>query len=155
MCFKNYFKKLVSFGLAFSFGLLAVSILQTVDSFNKAQELLNRRNDALKIQEKTINKNNTPIESSHPRNKPLYILSKQRPVYTEQARANNTQGKVILGVTFLASGEIGAILPISTLPNGLTEQAITAAKQMKFEPQIKNGRPITVSKPVQFNFAIY
>jgi hypothetical protein len=168
---KINFKKLVSFGLAFLLGLLA-------DSFNKAQEILNRKDDFIKIQEKTVYKNiyvkqgrgfsgacygneapkfinYTPVKRSDPRNKPLHILSKPRPLYTAEARENNTQGKITLRVAFLANGEIGNISPINKLPDGLTEQAITAAKQMKFEPQIKNGTPQTVIKSVQFSFTIY
>lgn len=177
MCFKNYSKKLTSFGLAFLFGLLVVGIFQTVDSYNKAEELLNKKNEFVKIQEKTVFRNTyteqgsgrsgacfgenspgnvpSPVKSSDLNNKSLNILYKPRPVYTAQARTNNVQGSVVLRVVFLASGGIGNISPVSELPAGLTEKAIAAAKQMKFEPQIKNGRPVTVIKQVQFNFTIY
>jgi|SRR5687768_8430959 len=175
MCFKNYFKKLASFVLAFWVGLLVVSIFQIVDSFNKGQELLDKRSEAIKIQEKNIYKNNftkqgrgsaacnheassknvIPVKHSDPDNKSLNILYKPRPLYTAQARANNVQGSVVLRVTFLASGKIGSISPDSELPDGLTEQAIIAAKQMRFEPATKNGQPVTVIKSVQFNFTIY
>ena len=177
MCCKNHFKKLLSFGLTFLLGLLVASIFQVIDSYNKAEELLSNRNDVIEIQEKPIFKNSYPeqgrgsaacshrnlpeltntdtVEPLDPRNKRLFILSKPRPLYTEQARANNTQGSVELRITFLASGEIGKIEPISELPDGLTEQAIAAAKQMRFEPATKNGSPVTVIKSVQFNFTIY
>ena len=176
MCSKSYFKKIVSFGLAFLFGLFAVGVFQVIDSYNKAQELLNKRNEVVKIQEKSVFKNtdsergsgfsegcyleisprNYPlVKPSGLNNKSLNILYKPRPLYTAQARANNVQGKVVLRVTFLASGKIGSISPVSELPDGLTEQAIVAAKQMRFEPATKNGQPVTVIKSVQFNFTIY
>jgi TonB family protein len=87
--------------------------------------------------------------------KPLNILFKPRPRYTEAARQNEIEGDITLRITFLDSGQIGSITPVSELPFGLTEQAIAAAKQMRFEPQIKNGRAVTVIKPVQFSFTIY
>ena len=87
--------------------------------------------------------------------KPLQITFKPKPRYTDAARQNNIQGAVIVRVTFLASGQIGSVTPVSGLGYGLTEQAIAAAKQMRFEPQLKNGVPQTVTKPVQFNFTIY
>jgi TonB family protein len=85
----------------------------------------------------------------------LKIISKPRPNYTDAARQNNVNGTVVLKVTFLASGAIGAISPVKGLPNGLTEQAIAAARQIRFEPARKNGVPYTVTKSVTYNFTIY
>lgn len=85
----------------------------------------------------------------------LQILSKPRPGYTEAARSENIQGSVVLRVTFLASGQIGEVTPVKTLPNGLTEQAIAAAKEIRFEPASDNGRPVSVTKQVEYTFSIY
>ena len=85
----------------------------------------------------------------------LQILSKPRPGYTDLARERNTEGTVVLRVTFLASGEIGNIDPVKTLPNGLTEKAILAATQIEFEPQMADGRAVTVTKQIEYTFAIY
>lgn len=87
--------------------------------------------------------------------KPLNITFKPKPRYTDAARQQNIQGSVTVRVTFLASGQIGSVTPVSGLGYGLTEQAIAAAKQMRFEPALKNGVPQTVIRPVQFNFTIY
>jgi TonB family protein len=83
------------------------------------------------------------------------IISKPRANYTDAARSNNIQGTVMLRVTFLASGTIGGISPVSGLPYGLTEQAIAAARLMRFEPAKKNGVPYTVTKVVPYYFTIY
>ena len=85
----------------------------------------------------------------------LRILSKPRPGYTDLARERNTQGEVILRVTFLASGEIGSIEPVKTLPNGLTEKAIAAARQIEFEPPVVDGRAVSITKQIEYTFAIY
>lgn len=85
----------------------------------------------------------------------LQILSKPRPSYTEAARSENIEGTVILRVTFLASGKIGAVTPVKRLPNGLTDEAIEAAKQIEFEPAVENGRPVSVTKQVEYTFSIY
>ncbi len=87
--------------------------------------------------------------------KPLSITSKPRPNYTDAARQNNVQGTVTLRVTFNANGTIGAVTPVSQLPYGLTEQAISAAKRMTFQPAIRNGQPYAVTKQVAFTFTIY
>jgi len=83
------------------------------------------------------------------------ILSKPKALYTDAARQANVQGKVVLRVTFTANGSIGAISVISGLGNGLTEQAIAAARGIRFEPAKRGGVAYTVSKPVEYSFTIY
>jgi TonB family protein len=86
---------------------------------------------------------------------PIRILSKPRANYTEAAKMSDIEGVVRLRIMFLASGEIGSIIPISGLSNGLTEQAIASARQIKFEPATRDGVPVTVSKTVEYSFWIY
>jgi len=83
------------------------------------------------------------------------IISKPRANYTDAARQNQVQGKVVLRVTFSANGSIGQISVISGLGNGLTEQAIAAARSIRFEPAKKAGVPVSVTKPVEYSFTIY
>jgi TonB family protein len=83
------------------------------------------------------------------------ILSKPRATYTDLARQNVVQGKVVLRVTFLASGGIGAISVVSGLASGLTEQAIAAARSIKFEPAKMNGVAVSVTKTIEYTFAIF
>lgn len=83
------------------------------------------------------------------------ILAKPKALYTDAARQANVQGKVVLRVTFTANGSIGGISVISGLGNGLTEQAIAAARGIRFEPAKRGGVPYTVSKPVEYSFTIY
>lgn len=83
------------------------------------------------------------------------IISKPKAPYTDEARQNNVQGSVTLKIVFLASGQIGSVTAVSRLPYGLTENAIAAAKQIKFEPKKVNGVPVTVSMTFQYGFNIY
>lgn len=85
----------------------------------------------------------------------LRIVSKPRPGYTEAARANNVQGTVRLRVTFLGSGQVGGISTVSGLPHGLTEKAIAAARNISFEPEKRNGIGQSVSRVIEYTFAIY
>ena len=85
----------------------------------------------------------------------LKILAKPKPSYTDAARQNQVQGTVILRVTFLASGGIGSISSVKGLPNGLTEQAIAAARSIRFEPAKRGGIGQTVTKQVEYTFSIY
>src|SRR5688572_15626485 len=59
------------------------------------------------------------------------ILSKPNPSYTEEARRNLVKGTVVLRAVLAANGKVVAIFPIKGLPNGLTAQAIRAARQIR------------------------
>ena len=85
----------------------------------------------------------------------IKFISKPKASYTDQARTNQIQGTVRLRVTFTASGQIGSIAPVAGLPYGLTEQAIAAARQIRFEPAKRNGVPIPTTAVVEYNFNIY
>ena len=86
---------------------------------------------------------------------PVQILAKPKALYTDAARTNNVQGVVRVRVTLLASGQIGGVSPVSTLPYGLTEQALAAARQIKFKPATKGGVPVTTSKIFEYTFTMY
>lgn len=86
---------------------------------------------------------------------PINIISKPQPRYTDAARQNNVTGTVTLKVTFMANGQIGSVSPVSGLPYGLTEQAIAAAKAIRFDPPKRGGTPYSVSKTITYNFTIY
>lgn len=86
---------------------------------------------------------------------PYRIISKPRPGYTDAARANQVTGSVLLKVTLLASGQVGSIVPVRRLPDGLTEQAIAAARQIKFEPKKVNGVPQSITVTIDYGFTIY
>lgn len=94
-------------------------------------------------------------EHSVVKDAPLNILSKPKANYTDAARFYQISGNVRIRMTFLAGGEIGAVTPITKLPFGLTTQAINAARQMRFEPAVKNGQPYSVTKLVEYVFTIY
>lgn len=84
---------------------------------------------------------------------PVKIIFKPRPKYPDGQVC--VQGNVTLRVEFLFTGEIGNITAVSRLGYGMTENAIEAAKQMKFEPAQLRGKPVTIHKTVQFGFTIY
>ncbi|MCD9188484.1 MAG: energy transducer TonB [Pyrinomonadaceae bacterium] len=85
----------------------------------------------------------------------LRILSKPRAKYTDFARFFDTQGTVRLRVTFLSTGEIGAVEVVKKLPFGLTAQAVEAARLMRFEPYKRDDKPINTAKLVEYIFTIY
>jgi TonB family protein len=83
------------------------------------------------------------------------VLSKPEPVYTEQARNAGISGTVILRAVFSATGTVEHILVIRSLPGGLTESAIQAAKKIRFMPATKDGKLVSMFMELQYNFSVF
>jgi hypothetical protein len=58
-------------------------------------------------------------------------------------------------VEFGWDGKIKAVVAFKKLPMGLTENAVNAARGIKFEPATKNGKPITAIKIITNTFSIH
>ncbi|MBD0324918.1 MAG: TonB family protein [Pyrinomonadaceae bacterium] len=83
------------------------------------------------------------------------ILSRPEPQYTEEARKNQVSGTVVLRAVFSSSGQVTGIRAVSGLPYGLTEKAIAAARQIRFQPAMKDGRPVSQYIQIEYNFNLY
>ena len=83
------------------------------------------------------------------------LLTKPEPQYTDEARKNQITGTVRLRVIFSSTGEVVQIRAVDTLPFGLTERAIAAARQIKFIPALKGGLPVSVFMQLEYNFHLY
>lgn len=90
-----------------------------------------------------------------PNSTQLKILSKPRPSYTDYARAANAQGTTRMLVAFDGNGKVGHILITKRIGFGLDEQALRAARKIKFIPASQDGKPVSVVKTVEYSFAIY
>ncbi len=69
-----------------------------------------------------------------------FIAMKPEPAYTEEARQNQLEGTLLLKAIFSADGTINNIKVAAGLPYGLEENAIDAAKRIKFIPAMKDGK---------------
>jgi len=83
------------------------------------------------------------------------VLAKPEPQYTEEARRNSISGSVVLRVVFSRTGEVTNIRAIQTLPFGLTDRAIAAARMIRFRPATRDGRAVNVSMQLEYNFNLY
>jgi hypothetical protein len=83
------------------------------------------------------------------------VISKPEAGYTEEARKEAITGTVVLRAVFSLSGEVIGIRAIKTLPGGLTERAIAAARQIRFVPAIRDGRPVSCYMQLEYNFNLY
>lgn len=85
----------------------------------------------------------------------LRILKKTEPQYTEEARGAGVQGKVDALAIMSVDGTVKHILLLQRLSHGLTEQSIRAARNIKFEPAIKDGRPVSQVVRLEYNFHLF
>jgi TonB family protein len=83
------------------------------------------------------------------------VLSKPEPQYTEDARKNQVTGTVVLRAVFTSGGQVTNIRAVSGLPYGLTDRAIAAARNIKFVPATKDGRPVSMYIQLEYNFNLY
>lgn len=61
-------------------------------------------------------------------------------------------GTVVLRAVFTSDGKVTNIRVMSGLPGGLTEAAIEAAKKIKFEPAVKDGRYVSTHVQLEYHF---
>jgi protein TonB len=77
-----------------------------------------------------------------------------RPLYPEIARKARIEGVVILEITVDKQGNVENVKVLRGLPMGLTEAAVDAVKQWKYEPSTLNGRPVEVLVTVTVRFSL-
>ena len=83
------------------------------------------------------------------------VLSRPAPAYPRRARRGDVQGTVILRAVLAASGKVERVTVLEGLPDGLTEEAIKAARRIKFLPAERDGRKVSQSVIVEYNFDLY
>ncbi|SRR6266404_273874 len=88
----------------------------------------------------------TPVDT-----KPVVIKNGQ-PRYTEEAHGNQTQGVVSVRILVGKDGEVKRASVTKGLPDGLIEEAIASAYQMKFKPAKRNGEAVSYWMAIQVEF---
>ncbi len=82
------------------------------------------------------------------------LLYKVEPEYSEKARNAKLQGTVMLSIEVWEDGKAHNIRVLRPLGMGLDEKAIEAARQWKFVPGKKDGRPVKVAAQIQMTFKL-
>jgi TonB family protein len=82
------------------------------------------------------------------------VKRKPQPEYPDEARRQRIEGAVVLRCIFAATGEVKNFHVVSGLPYGLTEAAIEAGKRIKFQPAVKDGRPVSCWMELVYNFRL-
>jgi protein TonB len=82
-------------------------------------------------------------------------VSTPDPEYTEEARRSKTQGTCILWLIVDAEGRPRDLRIVRGLGFGLDAKAIEAVKQWRFEPALKDGKPVNVQISIEVGFRLY
>lgn len=86
---------------------------------------------------------------------PPTLASRVTPVFPEQARKAGIDGVVILECTVGADGTVTDVRAVRSEPMGLTEAAVEAVKQWRYEPaRTASGKPVAVFSTVTISFLL-
>jgi TonB family protein len=77
------------------------------------------------------------------------------PEYSDKARKKKAHGTVILETTVGTDGHTHDIRVVQPLGYGLSEQAVRALRDWKFQPGTKDGQPVPVSIQIEMDFRLY
>jgi len=83
------------------------------------------------------------------------VIYQPDPEYSEEARKAKYQGTCVLWLVVGPDGRPRDIRVQRTLGLGLDEKAIEAVKTWRFEPALKDGKPVAVQINVEVSFRLY
>jgi TonB family protein len=86
--------------------------------------------------------------------RPVEILAKPRPAYTDEARRLRIEGEVLVELLFAASGEARVLRLVRGLGHGLDDSAIAAAQAIRFRPAERAGTPVDSTAIVHIVFQL-
>jgi TonB family protein len=97
---------------------------------------------------------NCPVQSEHRNRAPRPIYTPD-PVYPEEARKKKIHGTVVLPLTIGTDGRPHDIKIEKPLGYGLDEKALEAVRQWRFQPALKDGKPVETQTSVSLEFKLF
>jgi TonB family protein len=104
-------------------------------------------------QEDTVSDQGDKIYSIREVTHRAHITFWPQPELTQEARNQGIGGTVILRAVFTASGKVENIKVVAGLAGGLTEEALKAARTIKFAPAVKDGRLVSQYIQIEYKFS--
>jgi protein TonB len=81
------------------------------------------------------------------------LISQPKPMYPPIAKQARVQGTVVLAATISKSGTIDNLRVVSGHPM-LTQSALQAVRQWRYQPTYLNGEPVEVETTINVNFSL-
>lgn len=83
------------------------------------------------------------------------LIKEVKPNYTDGAKSRRAQGTVELSAVVLTDGSVGDEVTVTrSLDEDLDKEAVKAAKQWKFRPGTKDGKPVAVQVNIELTFTL-
>ena len=95
-----------------------------------------------------------PAAAVMPANRPVEIVFKPTPEYTDDARSARVEGTVSLELEFTAAGEVRVLRLVRGLGHGLDEAAQRAALRIRFKPAQSDSGPVDSRATVHITFRL-
>jgi len=92
--------------------------------------------------------------ASKPIERPVEIVFKPTPEYTDEARNARIEGTVSLELEFTAAGDVRVLRVVRGLGHGLDEAAQRAALRIRFKPAQADNRPVDSRATVHITFRL-
>jgi TonB family protein len=89
-----------------------------------------------------------------PIDRPVEIVFKPTPEYTDEARSARIEGTVTLELEFTAAGDVRVLRIVRGLGHGLDEAAERAALRIRFKPAQSDGRAVDSRATVHITFRL-
>jgi TonB family protein len=89
-----------------------------------------------------------------PIDRPVEIVFKPTPEYTDDARSARIEGTVSLELEFTAGGDVRVLRVVRGLGHGLDEAAQRAALRIRFKPAQSDDRPVDSRATVHITFRL-
>jgi len=89
-----------------------------------------------------------------PIDRPVEIVFKPTPEYTDEARSARIEGTVTLDLEFSATGDVRVLRVVRGLGHGLDEAAERAALRIRFKPAQSDGRAVDSRATVHITFRL-
>lgn len=86
---------------------------------------------------------------------PAKFTSRPEPQYTDEARAHQVEGRVILTAVLCKSGKVTDIVVIKEMPYGMTENVVEAVRKIKFLPAEKDGQQVSQMQRFEYEFHLF
>ena len=92
--------------------------------------------------------------AAKPADRPVEIVYKPTPEYTDEARSARVEGTVSLELEFTAAGDVRVLRVVRGLGHGLDEAAQRAALRIRFKPAQSDAGPVDSRATVHISFRL-
>jgi protein TonB len=82
------------------------------------------------------------------------LLQQAKPIYPASAESAGIQGTVLLRAIIGTDGTIMGLTVSSSPDPALSEAAVEAARQWRYQPTLLNGQPVEVVTTISVNFRL-